>query len=572
MKKHILLTLIVGLSLTSCNMDNFFELDRPEVTPWQNVNDLEYMVVSPYTAHFQIPGWQSPLAMISYYGELTTDIGLANPWAIEQEAIYWYPRKMSTFDVTGEQTEASFKVLYGGVGTCNVPLTFIEERENAGLPVFDYMTEDDKQTLARQKGELYFMRAYSYWMISRLFMPPYNETNASKRFVPLITNLDPTQEALRNPYMGTVAEIYDFMVSDLKKAKVLLPEKNNQGRGRANKYAASALLMRIYWLMGNTTEALKECNFIIEDGVERNQLFDLTEDPIRAFNRNAEPLYTTNPVAREVIWEAVLTAEGFNQPIALARMSKAGGYNFNSQSGSYSPDDLNWTGGLRGVNFQHGSWACSYWNPRTIKYVGWATTDDPLDLTSYVPSDEAKKDKRFLQLHAFLKGNNGDAGASKEEYEQTFTHIKWNTFWSDKYFRAPYARYTNVPIVRLPEIYLTRASLLLASDVEQARKDVNAVRKRAGLSDLLSVTEEDIEKERIKELGFEANDRLTYLVAMNKSIDGTKPSLDGVDLNSDTNNPMIGTPIPALNPPYSEMYVPLPSIEYLYSGSTSSVK
>ena len=85
-------------------------------------------------------------------------------------------------------------------------------------------------------------------------------------------------------------------------------------------------------------------------------------------------------------------------------------------------------------------------------------------------------------------------------------------------------------------------------------------------------TEEDIEKERIKELGFEANDRLTYLVAMNKSIDGTKPSLDGVDLNSDTNNPMIGTPIPALNPPYSEMYVPLPSIEYLYSGSTSSVK
>ena len=113
---------------------------------------------------------------------------------------------------------------------------------------------------------------------------------------------------------------------------------------------------------------------------------------------------------------------------------------------------------------------------------------------------------------------------------------------------------------------------MLASDVEQARKDVNAVRKRAGLSDLLSVTEEDIEKERIKELGFEANDRLTYLVAMNKSIDGTKPSLDGVDLNSDTNNPMTGTPIPALNPPYSEMYVPLPSIEYLYSGSTSSVK
>ena len=49
MKKYIVMTLMLGLSLTSCNMDKFFELDRPEVTPWQNVNDLEYMVVSPYT-------------------------------------------------------------------------------------------------------------------------------------------------------------------------------------------------------------------------------------------------------------------------------------------------------------------------------------------------------------------------------------------------------------------------------------------------------------------------------------------------------------------------------------------
>lgn len=570
MKKHLLATLLVGISLTSCDMDKFFELDRPEVTPWQNVNDLEYMVVSPYTAHFQVPGWQSPLGMISYYGELAADIALANPWSIEQEAIYWYPRQMSTFDVTGQQLETSFKVMYGGVGTCNVPLTFIEEREKAGKPVFEYMTDKDKQTLDRQKGELYFMRGYSYWMISRIFMPPYNETNASKRFIPLITNLDPTQEAMRNPYMGTVAEVYDLMVNDFKKAKELLPETNQ--RGRANRYAASAFLMRLYWLMGNSAEALKECNFIIEEGAERNRFFDLTEEPIRAFNHNAEPIYTTNPVAREVIWEAVFTAEGFNQPIPLARMCKAGGYNFNSQSGSYTPGDLNWIGGLRGVNYQHGSWACSYWNPRTIEYIGWADTNNPLDKVNYTPSEEALKDKRFVQLCAFLKGNNGDDSASKEEYEQTFKHLKWNTFWSDKYFRAPYARYTNVPLVRLPEIYLTRASLLLSSNQGQACIDVNAVRERAGLDHLTTVTEGDIEKERIKELGFEGNDRLTYLVAMKRPIDGEKKTLDGMNLNADDNDPMVGTSIPALNPPYSDMYVPLPSIEYLYSGSYSSMK
>ena len=74
---------------------------------------------------------------------------------------------------------------------------------------------------------------------------------------------------------------------------------------------------------------------------------------------------------------------------------------------------------------------------------------------------------------------------------------------------------------------------------------------------------EDIEKERIKEFGFENGDRLLYLVAMQKTIDGQKRNPGAVYDNPNTD----GDPIPAMNPPYSTMYVPLPSIEYLYSGS-----
>lgn len=36
------------------------------------------------------------------------------------------------------------------------------------------MTENDKKTLARQTGELYFMRGYTYWLISRAFVAPYD--------------------------------------------------------------------------------------------------------------------------------------------------------------------------------------------------------------------------------------------------------------------------------------------------------------------------------------------------------------------------------------------------------------
>ena len=80
---------------------------------------------------------------------------------------------------------------------------------------------------------------------------------------------------------------------------------------------------------------------------------------------------------------------------------------------------------------------------------------------------------------------------------------------------------------------------------------------------LNNLSEEDIEKERIKELGFENGDRLLYLVAMQKIIDGQKRNPGAVYENPNTD----GDPIPAMNPPYSNMYVPLPSIEYLYSGS-----
>ena len=144
-----------------------------------------------------------------------------------------------------------------------------------------------------------------------------------------------------------------------------------------------------------------------------------------------------------------------------------------------------------------------------------------------------------------------------------YNQTKWNAFWNDKYYRAPYGKYSQVPLIRLAEAYLTRATLSLTQQPAQALADVNVIRTRAGLPSLSNVTEEDIEKERIKELGFENGDRLLYLVAMQKTIDGQKRNPGAVYENPNTD----GDPIPAMNPPYSDMYVPLPSIEYLYSGT-----
>lgn len=330
--KNIMIALSGIALLASCDMDKFFELDRPESNPWLSVDDLEYSVADPYNTLFQNPNWQAPIGIIPYYQELVADLSTVNPQgAYEQEALYWYPRQMSTFDVTGQQFEKTFSILYRSVTGATSPLTYIEEKEKKGEPVFANMTENDKKTLARQTGELYFMRGYTYWLISRAFVAPYDPAGGegnNRKFIPLINRLDYSQESARNPYMGTVKEVYDQMLSDFAKAKSLMPE-DYFVRGRANKFSAAMMLMRVKWLMGDKDGALEEADYVITKAEAGVAPFDLTEEPIVAFNRNAEQQYTVDPVSKEVMFECAFTEsnQGNNVAIPLARMCKTGIYN-----------------------------------------------------------------------------------------------------------------------------------------------------------------------------------------------------------------------------------------------------
>lgn len=52
--KNIMIALSGIALLASCDMDKFFELDRPESNPWLSVDDLEYSVADPYNYNRQI--------------------------------------------------------------------------------------------------------------------------------------------------------------------------------------------------------------------------------------------------------------------------------------------------------------------------------------------------------------------------------------------------------------------------------------------------------------------------------------------------------------------------------------
>ena len=90
-------------------------------------------------------------------------------------------------------------------------------------------------------GEMYFLRAYNYFVLSNIFIRPYTQKDISNLGLPL--RLDPNDES--EAKRSTIDELYDQMIADLKIAAINMKTINTD-RTKASKQAAHALLARIY--------------------------------------------------------------------------------------------------------------------------------------------------------------------------------------------------------------------------------------------------------------------------------------------------------------------------------------
>jgi hypothetical protein len=81
-----------------------------------------------------------------------------------------------------------------------------------------------------------------------------------------------------------------------------------------------------------------------------------------------------------------------------------------------------------------------------------------------------------------------EAKESKRSYwEARFSSVTTPMVWGNKYYRGNNGQNTNIPILRLAEMYLTRAIIRFRQvDIGGATSDVNVVRMRAGLDALYS--------------------------------------------------------------------------------------
>lgn len=149
-----------------------------------------------------------------------------------------YGRKTSIF---GEFKNAMYTDMYQGIYRANTVLENLDK------------TSALRETL---DGEAKFIRGLTHFQLVQLFAQPYGFTTDNSHLgVPIRLTTEITQGV-----RATVKQVYDQIISDLKVAEAKLPDENG---GYASKWAAKALLAKVYFQMNDYPNAYLYANQVI---------------------------------------------------------------------------------------------------------------------------------------------------------------------------------------------------------------------------------------------------------------------------------------------------------------------
>lgn len=122
----------------------------------------------------------------------------------------------------------------------------------------------EQADLDQLSGECKFLRGLAYFDLARLFCQSYSYGGASDLGVPVVLVSE-----IGTPARDNLGVVYDQIVSDLLDAEANLPEVSPNGgtdaKGWATKYAAQALLARVYLYMEDWANAAKYAAEVIDN-------------------------------------------------------------------------------------------------------------------------------------------------------------------------------------------------------------------------------------------------------------------------------------------------------------------
>lgn len=451
MKTKILsLFMILGILVTSCDLTEepygFYSEDNFYKTP----QDAEASLMFAYNALTFIEYSRG----IFYIGELASEICdvKADEGYGSQQLNNW------TADASNETLTYFFKYCYIAINRSNAVI------DNVVNSNFDASIKN------RLLGEAYFLRAYNYFNLARVF-----------GLVPIQKNMVKSISQT-SPHMAkNLDELYDFIIADLKEAENLL--EINQRVGRADKVAAQALLAKVYLTIASSKESG------VPQYTEMTAAVDKMYEEAAAWSRKV--LYDQSHYALDNNLLHIYNIDAPNGPEHIFIMS---GDRTGLNEGNYSKIGMMFHPWVDGVPY----YIKNPDNSFTYATNGWevfqATT---AFYNTFAEADKRKTDLLITQVY----NANGDVVGSlggKVKYPFTRKYVD-PQFVGQKSSAKPY-------LIRFSEVALIYAEA--AGPSTEGYEWVNKIRNRAGLGDLApglpaADFRDAVVQERAWELAFE---------------------------------------------------------------------
>ena len=215
---------------------------------------------------------ETPTLEENIYGGLTnlTSELLANTGDLEWNGTFLEPREFNLKQIT-----------VTNVNVRDIWLNGYEVNNQANIVLANLDKFDDEDERNTIEGEAKFLRALTYFDLARFYGQQYESGQTNSQLAAPIV-LDPVLDAssVTQPTRNTVEEVYNQVIADLTSAVSLLPESNDIF---ADRYAAEALLARVYLQQGDYQNALQAANDVIQ-----NSGHSLTPSFDGAFNNDGD--------------------------------------------------------------------------------------------------------------------------------------------------------------------------------------------------------------------------------------------------------------------------------------------
>ena len=241
----VLSVLVAGTLITACDKQLQLEPKDSQST------DQALSTIKGVNA--AIVGMYANMRSASYYGRYLFIYG-----DLSANDVYLAKANSNRFIPTFQRTFAAVDADALGIWTAGYSTI---ARANNIINAVDKVTADQtEKDLA--KGQALFTRALAYFDLVRIFAKPYNQGGGAQLGVPvvLVTDINGT------PARNTVAEVYAQVINDLNQAKTLLASTTSATKVTATKFAASALLSRVYLYKGDYANAITEANNVTSAG------------------------------------------------------------------------------------------------------------------------------------------------------------------------------------------------------------------------------------------------------------------------------------------------------------------